>query len=161
MKITKASAYALHALMYMVRHATQLPVTAAEIAKGEGIPRTYLLKVLQQLSKTGFVRKVRGHSNRYTLAKPAEDISMLELLEAMEGKPLFQDCPLKHCQCGGTTENCYIYAQWVSSTKKMRNLLSETDLVTASWNHPEHRFYSLPTEDDERAHKLTESLPGG
>ncbi len=55
MKVKKATAYALHALMYMVRHATQLPVTTTTIAKGEGIPSEYLAKIFQKLSKAHIV----------------------------------------------------------------------------------------------------------
>jgi DNA-binding IscR family transcriptional regulator len=44
MKISKTAAYSLHALMYMVRHITQLPATTNTIAKAEGIPAEYLGK---------------------------------------------------------------------------------------------------------------------
>jgi Rrf2 family protein len=144
MKLTKATAYALHALMYMVRHTTQLPVTTGTIAKAEGIPSGYLVKIFQRLVKARFVRTVRGQNRGYVFAKPPEEISLLELFEVIESGPLFDDCLLRHCECGGTPENCCIYAQWASATKKIRDLFEETSLVTAAWNHPEHRFYSLP-----------------
>ncbi len=144
MKVTQAAGYALHALMYMVRHITQLPVTVDTIAKAEGIPPGYLAKVFQRLVKARFVRAVRGRKRGYVFARQPEEISLLELFEVIEGGPLFDDCFLKHCECGGTPENCYIYAQWVSATKKMSQLLAETSVVTAAWNHPQHRFHSLP-----------------
>ncbi len=144
MKVTKATPYALHALMYMVRHRTQLPVTTSTIAKAEGIPAGYLSKIFQRLVKARFVRSVRGQKRGYVFARPPEEISLLELLEFIEGGPLFDDCLLRHCECGGTPENCRIYAQWVSATRKINRLFAETSIVTAAWNHPEHRFYSLP-----------------
>lgn len=144
MKISQATGYALHAMLYMVRHATQLPVTTSTIAKAEGIPAGYLAKVFQRLVKAQLVRSVRGRKRGYVFAKPPEEISLLELFEVIEGGPLFEDCLLRHCECGGTPENCYIYAQWVSSTRKISQLLAETTVVTAAWNHPQHRFYSLP-----------------
>ena len=144
MKITKATAYALHALMYMARHITQLPATASTIAKAEGIPPGYLAKILQRLVKAGFVKVVRGSSRGYVFTRPPEEINLLELFEVIEGGPLFNSCLLKYCNCGGTPESCCIYAQWVSATKKFTELLAETPLSTAAWQHPEHRFYSLP-----------------
>ncbi len=60
MKVTRSCAYALHALMYMVRHNTQLPATAGAIARAEGIPSGYLVKIFRQLVKAPFVRAVRG-----------------------------------------------------------------------------------------------------
>lgn len=140
MKISRASAYALHALMYMVRHATQLPVSCGAIARAEGIPNSYLTKVLQRLARAGYIRSVRGHRTGYVFVKPPEEIGLLELFETIEGAPLFDDCLLRHCECGGTPENCRIFATWRRATRRIRELLEETDVATAAWNHPEHRF---------------------
>ncbi len=144
MKVKKATAYALHALMYMVRHATQLPVTTNTIAKGEGIPSEYLAKIFQRLSKAHIVKGVKGRNKGHIFARPPEEISLLEIIKSIEGESLFDECPIKHCECGGTPENCYIFAQWVSATRKISALFEETNLVTVTWNHPEHRFNSLP-----------------
>jgi Rrf2 family protein len=140
MKVKQAAGYALHALMYMVRHHTQLPVTAGSIAKAEGIPSSYLAKILQRLVKANIIKALRGTRKGYVFARPPEEISLLELFEAVEGGPLFDDCFMRHCQCNGTPENCYIYACWRKATKRLANLLAETNLVTAAWNHPDHRF---------------------
>lgn len=145
MKVNQASAYALHALMYMVRHMTQLPVTCKVIAKAEGIPAGYLSKVLQQLARAGFVRSVKGQERGYIFARPPEEISLLQLFESLEGEPMFDDCPLKHCACGGTQENCRIFSRWVTATRQFKELLQETTVATAAWNHPEHRFHVLPS----------------
>lgn len=144
MKITKSSAYALHALMYMVRHVTQLPVTAGTIAKAEGIPAAYLAKIFRRLVKAGLVTATKGQKKGYIFLRTPDEISLLEIFEIMEEGPLFSDCLLRHCECGGTPKNCFIYAKWVSATKKIEQFLGETSLTTAAWNHPEHRFYSLP-----------------
>ena len=144
MKIKKSSAYALHALMYMVRHNTQLPATAATIAKAEGIPPDYLAKIFQQLVKARFIKAVKNKSKGYVFIKPPEEISLLELFEVVEGTPLFDDCFLRHCECGGSTENCRIFSVWATATKRIKEMLEETTIATAAWNHPEHRFLSLP-----------------
>lgn len=144
MKISQASAYALHALMYMARHVTQLPVTSKAMARAEGMPQGYLAKVLQQLVKAGFIRSVKGRERGYVFAVPPEEIGLLNLFERMEGEPLFDDCPLRHCACGGTTQNCRIFSQWMAATRKMKDLLSETTVASAAWQHPEHRFNVLP-----------------
>jgi Rrf2 family protein len=144
MKVRKSTAYALHALLYMVRHSTQLPATTATIAKAEGIPHDYLAKIFQQLVKARFVKAVKSKNRGYVFVRPPEEISLLELFEAVEGAPLFDDCFLRHCECGGTKENCHIFSVWVNATKRIEDLLSETTVATAAWSHPEHRFLSLP-----------------
>ncbi len=144
MKVKKSTAYALHALMYMVRHITQLPITTNTIAKGEGIPPEYLAKIFQQLTKARIVKGLKGRKKGHIFAKPPEEISLLEVINSIEGESLFDDCPLKHCECGGSQENCHIYAQWIIATRKINALFEETSLSTIAWNHPEHRFNSLP-----------------
>ena len=140
MKLKKSTTYALHALMYMVRHRTQLPVTTSVIAKGEGIPYEYLAKVFPKLAKANIVRAIKGSMRGYIFATPPEEISLLEVFETFEGDSLFDDCPLRHCKCGGTPENCHIFSIWVTCTKHIKEIFEETTIVTATWNHPEHRF---------------------
>jgi len=144
MKVKKSAAYALHALMYMVRHSTQLPATTDMIAKAEGIPSNYLAKIFQQLVKARFVKAVKSKNRGYVFARAPEEISLLELFEAVEGSSLFDDCFLRHCECGGTKENCQIFSVWINATKRVKEILEETTVATAAWNHPEHRFLSLP-----------------
>ena len=144
MKVKKSSAYALHALMYMVRHNTQLPATTNTIAKAEGIPPNYLAKIFQQLVKARFIKAVKSKNRGYVFNMPPEEISLLELFEAVEGSPLFDDCFLRHCECGGTKENCRIFSVWINSTKRVKEILEETTIANAAWSHPEHRFMSLP-----------------
>ena len=154
MKVSIDVAYSLHALMYMVRHITQLPVTTNTIAKAEGVPPESLLKIFQQLAEAGLVKTAKDKKKGYVFAKSPEDISLLELFELIEGHSLFTDCLLRHCECGGTPENCYIFAKWTSATKKIRRLFEETSLATATWNHPEHRFYSLPESLEDANKKI-------
>ena len=144
MKVKKSVGYALHALAYMVRHKTQLPVTTKLIAKSEGIPEDYLAKVFQTLTKAGFVKSVRGKRKGYIFDRQPEDISLLMLIEAIEGGSIFNDCFLRHCECGGTLDNCRIYSVWINSTKKILDILKETSLESAAWNHPDHRFNYMP-----------------
>jgi Rrf2 family protein len=144
MKFSKGTAYALHALIYMTRHITQLPLPTNAIAKAEGIPPGYLAKIFQKLAKASIVKATTHQGRGYTFVHPPEQITLLDIFEVFEGKPLFDDCLLHHCQCDGTPENCTIYAQWHEATQKMIKTFSETTLALTAWNHPEHRFDSHP-----------------
>ncbi len=157
MKVTRSCAYALHALMYMVRHSTQLPATAGTIARAEGIPSEYLVKIFRQLVKARFITAVRGGKRGYVFARAPEQISLLDLFEAVEGHPLFDDCFLRHCDCGGTVENCRIFSTWSDATRQIKDVLVQTSVASAAWSHPEHRFQSLP---ELLADLETESGPG-
>ena len=144
MKVSRDAAYAMHAMMYMVRHDDQLPGTAETIAEAEGVPVEPLSRILHRLVAAGYVRAVRHPHEGYVFSRSPEEISLLELFEAVEDRSLFDDCPLRHCQCGGTPGNCHIFAQWVSATRRIKTLVEETTIVDAARNHPEHRFDELP-----------------
>jgi Rrf2 family protein len=144
MKFSKGSAYALHAMMYMARHLTQLPVSTQMIAKAEDIPAGYLAKLFQKLTKGGVVKAAVGKARGYVFAKDPEDITLREIFEIIEGGPLFNDCLLQHCNCGGTPETCTIYGQWRQATQTMLRLFEDLSLAKAAWTHPEHRFNELP-----------------
>jgi len=121
-----------------------LPVTTATVAKAEGIPSDYLAKIFQQLAKARLVKAIRGRKRGYVFARPPEQISLLELFEVIEGSPLFDGCFLKHCQCGGTPDNCRIFSIWTEATRRIKKELENTTVASAAWSHPEHRFMSLP-----------------
>lgn len=139
MKLKRSTSYALHAVMYMARHITQMPVSAGIIAKSEGISPAYMSKIFKQLVEADII-KLSSAGKGYEFVRPPHEISLLELFEAVEGAPLFDGCFMKHCDCGGRIDNCEIYACWHQSTRQMSKILSETSIDQAAWNHPVHRF---------------------
>lgn len=139
MKTKRMTSYALHAVAYMSKHITQLPVTAEVIAKFEGISPGYMSKIFKRLCETNILRHDEGGGG-YVFARDPHEISMLELLEAMEGYAMFDECFMKHCDCKGTTKNCSIFACWQQSTRQIKKHLSETSIDQAAWHHPEHKL---------------------
>ncbi len=85
MKLTRASSYALHAVAFMAAQKSEKPVASHKIAEDRGIPERFLLKVLKPLVSARVLRSVKGPNGGYQLARPASDISMLEILEAVDG----------------------------------------------------------------------------
>ncbi len=143
MKVKRATTYALHATMYMVRHVTQLPVTVETIARAEQIPPQYLAKILPQLARAGFLKAGAGRKKGYVFARDPEEISLLELLETVEGRSIFGDCFMGHNGCPGVSAGCRMYAVWRESVGGLTDYLAQTSLAAAAWNHPDHRFDEL------------------
>lgn len=138
MKLKKSNSYALHALMYMVRHITQLPVPLRTIAKAERIPLGQLMKIFHRLTKAGFVQEV-GRKG-YAFERAPQEIMLLDLFELFEGNSIFGDCFMRHCDCGGNDQNCEIFAHWVQATRSLSDILAKTSVQDAAWNHPDHSF---------------------
>ena len=99
MKLTRASSYALHAVAHMAGSKVSVPVASHHIAEARGIPERFLLKVLKPLVSARILHSVKGPNGGYSLAKAAKDISVLDVVEAVDG-PIRGVAPFDH---GGTT----------------------------------------------------------
>ncbi len=88
--------YAFHSLFYLVDLPPHKTIGIKDIAKLNDIAETYLSKVFSKLRKAGIVRSVPGVKGGYELAKPAEEISFWDVIEAIEGPaPLFRCAELR------------------------------------------------------------------
>jgi len=87
MKLTRACSYALHALVYMSEHdpGGRRGLASQEIARERGLPERFLLKVLKPLVGAGILGSARGPGGGYLLARPLGEISLLDVVEAVEG----------------------------------------------------------------------------
>jgi Rrf2 family protein len=85
MKMTRASSYALHAVAYMAGQKRDVPLASHIIAEKRVIPKRFLLKVLKPLVNAHVLLSVKGPNGGYRLARPAAEISVLEILEAVDG----------------------------------------------------------------------------
>jgi Rrf2 family protein len=85
MRLTRASSYALHAIVYLAAKKPNEPMPSHLVAQARGIPERFLLKVLKPLVSARLLLSVKGPNGGYRLAKPANQISMLEVVEAVDG----------------------------------------------------------------------------
>jgi len=85
MRFTRASLYALHAVAYMATQDGEEPTPSHVIADKRSISERFLLKVLKPLVSAQVLASVKGPNGGYRLAKPANEITMLEVLEAVDG----------------------------------------------------------------------------
>ena len=100
MRLTTASRYAAQALVHLAR----LPAGAwgrkRDIASAEGLPDTFLEKVLGRLVKAGLARSVKGPGGGYSLARAPKEITLLDIIEAVDG-PIRGEAP--GISAGGAT----------------------------------------------------------
>jgi Rrf2 family protein len=85
MKLTSATRYALHALTYLARHGDGRPLASAAIAEAAGLPERFLAKVLKPLVSAGVLDSARGPNGGYRLARAAKAVTLLDIVEAVEG----------------------------------------------------------------------------
>ncbi|GHF42088.1 Rrf2 family protein [Amycolatopsis bartoniae] len=88
MKLSGGVEWALHCCVVLT--AATEPVPAARLAELHGVSATYLAKQLQSLSRAGLVHSVQGKAGGYVLTRAADDITVLDVVEAVEGpQPTF------------------------------------------------------------------------
>ena len=85
MKVSRSTGYGLIAVGYVAQHYQNGAVLAQKISKAYNIPLEYLLKILQQLVRAQVLRSKRGPRGGFFLARPAEQISLLDIVEAVDG----------------------------------------------------------------------------
>lgn len=91
MRLTNFSDYALRVLMYAAAHGDQL-ITIEETAKAYGISRAHLMKIVNLLTRSGYLRAVRGHSGGLALARQPGKIRLGEVLRATEPDFALVEC---------------------------------------------------------------------
>jgi Rrf2 family protein len=85
MKPSRAAGYAPHALAYIAGQPPGRPVAAHAIAAAGGAPRQFLAKVLTRLVAADILRTLKGPHGGYRLARPRQAITLLEVIEAVDG----------------------------------------------------------------------------
>jgi Rrf2 family iron-sulfur cluster assembly transcriptional regulator len=99
MQITRAAEYGVLGLMRLARAPGKGMAMIDEVSRAEKIPKSFLAKIFQDLGRAGLVRSSRGARGGFSLAKGAEKITVLEIIEAIEGEIVFQRCRLDKPDC--------------------------------------------------------------
>ncbi|MBO5352874.1 MAG: RrF2 family transcriptional regulator [Lachnospiraceae bacterium] len=92
MKLTTKGRYGLRAVIDLAVYAKEEPVSLAEVAERQSISISYLEQLVAKLKKAGIVQSTRGAQGGYSLAKEPEEISVGEILRALEGNLSPVDC---------------------------------------------------------------------
>jgi Rrf2 family protein len=95
MKLSRASSYALHAVAFMAAQKKDQAIASHHIAHARGIPERFLLKVLKPLVSAQILHSVKGPNGGFRLARAPGEVSMLEVVEAVDG-PIRGTAPMNY-----------------------------------------------------------------
>lgn len=110
MILSQPSKYGLRAVLYLAKRDPEL-VQAKEIAEALDIPVSYLAKILQDLSKRSVLMSSKGRGGGFKLARPANEITLLDVIESIEGSSFVRGCVMGLGECPGE-EPCPLHDQW-------------------------------------------------
>ncbi len=85
MKLSRTVDYAVRATLELARQSEQAPVPCSQLAAAGKMPERFLLQILRNLVTHGILRSTRGVEGGYTLVRPIDEISLLDIIEAIEG----------------------------------------------------------------------------
>lgn len=92
MQITRQADYAMRAVVYLAEHGSDHRAATSQIADEQHIPPSFLAKIVSQLSVAGLLQTSRGARGGVSLARSADEISLLEVIEAIDGPILLNEC---------------------------------------------------------------------
>jgi len=124
MKVSTRGDYAARALLSLALHGSDRPTSVKEIAERTGLPQPYLEQILLAVKGAGLVRSKRGVGGGYVLARPPEEITLAEIIAAVEG-PLTTLMD-EHDHCEG---HCVLQEVWVAVSDETRKWLDSYTLA--------------------------------
>ncbi len=127
-RLSKLTDYAVVLLTQMVRRDGKIATTAI-LAEITGLPHPTVSKVLKRLTKTGLLVAQRGATGGYALARSAEDISVADIVIALDGPIALTDCTEDSHQSCQMERNCPINGHWNRVNLAIRDALQSVTLA--------------------------------
>ncbi len=122
MKLSTRGRYGIHAMYDLARNAEDGPQSIKAIAEREGVPEAYLEQLIAVLKRAGLVTSVRGAQGGYMLARRPEEITVGDVLRALEDGLNLLDCLDEEDACGRSCA-CPSRVVWLKLRKGMNAVL--------------------------------------
>ena len=126
MQITRQADYAIRAVLFLARLGPDQRAATSTIAQEMKIPPSFLAKIISQLSIAGLVHTSRGARGGVTLARETREISLLDVVEAIDGPIMLNECvgsPGDYCTFEG---ECPLHPIWSEAQQQLVKRLRET-----------------------------------
>lgn len=125
MQITRQADYAVRAVLYLAQLGPEQRAATSQIAEEQQIPPSFLAKIVSQLSVAGLLQTSRGARGGVSLARDPEQISLLEVVEAIDGPILLNECVTHNGVCI-FGDACVIKPVWCDAQTELVTRLKST-----------------------------------
>ncbi len=126
MQLTREADYGIRSVLYLARQPFKKVSFVNEISEEYKIPRSFLAKILQKLVKAKIVRSYRGVKGGFSLARQARDITVLDVLEAIEGKLALNICVSDKKKCS-FSKHCPSHILWMNVQARVVDTLKKAN----------------------------------
>ena len=124
---SKKCEYGMQSVLYLAAQEAGTVVSAEIVSQVLKIPREFISKILQSLKDSGIICSTKGKSGGFCLAKPASEIKLIDIVEAIDGLELFQSCVLGFPECSPDTP-CPVHDSWGALRTQAFEMLSNETL---------------------------------
>jgi Rrf2 family protein len=138
LELTRRGDYAVRAMLALAAKGDAKLSTVRQIAAAMDIPVGFLPRVMADLTRAGLVTSTIGRSGGYALARPAEAISLLEVIEAVEGDSRRTRCVLRSGPCG-VDGHCQVHDAFFAAQDAMLGQLASASLADVARKRPIRR----------------------
>lgn len=121
MEITRETDYAIRCVLYLLEKSDRV-ANVQEIAKAKAIPKSFLSKILQKLTKAGIAESCRGAKGGFKIVRGPEEINLLDIIEAIEGPVSMNRCAVNNKVCG-LSRICSVHPVWIKLRKNIEDNL--------------------------------------
>ncbi|WP_031386366.1 RrF2 family transcriptional regulator [Desulfonatronum thiodismutans] len=123
MMLTKAGEYAVRCMIYLTTAGTGSVVARRDISEAMDIPGPFLAKIAQELARAGLIQIVQGARGGYRLLRAPEEVTLLDVVEAVEGEIFLNECIFRPNGCG-RSDFCGVHQVWQKARAGLRQTLS-------------------------------------
>lgn len=127
MELTRRAEYAIRGMLYLASQTDGHPAMLGEIVRAVEAPRPFMAKILQELAIKGLVKSFRGVGGGFVIARPPAQITLCEIVEAIEGPIMPNQCLMGEGACSFQT-TCTVHPVWRRLQTVTRGILSEVTL---------------------------------
>ena len=128
-QLTRASDYALRGMQYLASQPGGSVCMLSKISETQGVPSSFLGKIFQNLSRANIVNSHRGAGGGFSLARPADEITLLEIIEATEGPLALYDCIADEGACSAFRNDCTIMLVLRDAVEALREVFGKSTVA--------------------------------
>jgi Rrf2 family protein len=128
MKLTRGGEYGIRGVLYLAQQEEGKVSMLSAIAKAQDVPPRFLAKIFQALAKAGVVRSHRGAKGGFSLARAASEVTIKDVIEAVEGPIYLNVCLVLPGECNRDAL-CPVHAVWQEAQEKMMEVLNRKNFA--------------------------------
>ena len=123
LQLTRGSEYAIRAMMYLAARPAAEVSSLRDVGREQNIPESFLAKIFQSLVHSGLVVSQRGAHGGFALARPGSQITVAQVVQAIDGPVSLNGCVLWPETCE-RSQICTMHRVWIAAQERMLDVLS-------------------------------------